>query len=112
MSDQTSSLHDASTASPRRGSAPQLRLGAMVEEWARPLSIAAFVAILLIGGFLRLTHVNWDDNDGPWNSSGSGAISSHLHPDERFLVQIAGDTKGPSSVFNYFDTDTSALSPY
>src|SRR5438067_6227820 len=107
MSESTSPLHDPTTAArPASAVAPQLRLGALLEEWARPLSIAAFVAILLIGGFFRLTHVNWDDNDGPWNSSGTGAASSHLHPDERFLTQIADGTKAPTSILNYFDTDT------
>src|SRR5438105_5104526 len=113
MREQTSPLHDPTTAArPIPAVGPQLRLGALIEEWARPLSIAAFVAILLIGGFLRLTHVNWDDNDGPWNSSGAGAVSGHLHPDERFLVQMADGTRGPSSILNYFDTDTSRLNPY
>src|SRR6185295_13283816 len=48
---------------------------------------------------LRWTHNNWDEN-------------AHLHPDERFLTQISGDTRAPSSILNYFDTDTSAANPY
>ena len=44
--------------------------------------------------------------------AGLGAVSGHLHPDERFLIQMADGTRGPSSILNYFDTDTSRLNPY
>jgi YYY domain-containing protein len=60
-------------------------------------------SILVVGGFLRLTYINWDTN---------GERSLHLHPDERFITQISVDTRGPSSPLNYFDTETSALNPY
>ncbi len=115
MSEQTSPLHDPTGARTvpfgRRGE--QFHLGEALRELARPISIAIFVAIIALGGYLRLTHVNWDDNDGPWNSNGKvAAVSGHLHPDERFLTQMADGTKAPSSILNYFDTDTSALNPY
>ncbi|HEU5478219.1 MAG TPA: glycosyltransferase family 39 protein, partial [Candidatus Tumulicola sp.] len=83
---------------------PAPRLEALTGDWTRALVAATLVAIVLFGGYLRLTHLNWDSN-------GNG-ISGHLHPDERFLTQIAGDTRAPSSIANYFDTKTSALNPY
>jgi YYY domain-containing protein len=107
MSEQTSPLHDPSSASraaaPRRGLAFP-RLDALTADTARLLAAAALVAILVFAGYLRLTHVNWDDN-------GAGQ-SSHLHPDERFLTQIGTTVRGPSSIANFFDTTTSAMNPY
>ncbi len=106
MSEQTSPLHDASSAS-RAASPPRalpaVRLGALTAEWIQILTVAAAVAILALAGYLRFTHINWDSN---------GDVSGHLHPDERFLTQIANDTRAPSTIANYFDTRTSALNPY
>ena len=106
MSEQTSPLHDASSAidaleaKPRAPRAlPRVDAGALLAGRTRILTVAAMIGILLIAGFLRLNHVNWDAN-------------AHLHPDERFLTQISNDTHGPSSIANYFDTDTSAANPY
>ncbi|HZP56618.1 MAG TPA: DUF2298 domain-containing protein [Dehalococcoidia bacterium] len=81
-----------------------MRPQALTADWARVLTLAVLVGILAFGAYLRLTHVNWDDN-------GAG-VSGHLHPDERFLTQIGTGIRGPSSVFNYFDTDHSGLNPY
>ncbi len=106
MSEQASPLHDPpSTADAVNTQAwaprtlPRIDTGVIFADRARALTVAAVVGILLIGGFLRLTHVNWDAN-------------GHLHPDERFLTQVSNDTRGPSSIANYFDTDTSAANPY
>ncbi|HET6614948.1 MAG TPA: glycosyltransferase family 39 protein, partial [Dehalococcoidia bacterium] len=109
MSEQTSPLHhDSSSAAPVQASPrflPQLRIDTSSIEWSRAITLAALVAILVLAGFLRFTHVNWD-------APGANSNSGHLHPDERFLAQIQNDTKFPSSPLNYFDTDTSALNPY
>ncbi len=103
MSEQTSPLHEPSPAleAPVRAprSLPRIDLSSVTADTARLLTVAALAGILLMAAFLRLTHVNWDAN-------------AHLHPDERFLTQISTDTRGPSSVANYFDTDTSAANPY
>ena len=105
MSEQISPLHDPISAmetQPLRARAmprPRLSLSALTRDTSRTLTITAIVGILLIGAFLRLTHVNWDAN-------------AHLHPDERFLTQISVDTHGPSSIANFFDTKTSAANPY
>ena len=55
--------------------------------------------LFLLALFLRVYGLNWDQ-------------SQHLHPDERFLTMVANDIKIPSSVFQYFDTQTSPLNPY
>ncbi|MHB8683648.1 MAG: DUF2298 domain-containing protein [Dehalococcoidia bacterium] len=107
MSEETSPLHDPPTASRAAGQRRLLtlpRLDALSADWARVLVVVALGAILLLGGYLRLSSINWDDN-------GNG-ISGHLHPDERFLTQILVDTRAPSSIANYFDTRTSPLNPY
>ncbi|MDP9237356.1 MAG: DUF2298 domain-containing protein [Chloroflexota bacterium] len=106
MSEQTSPFHDPSSAidafeaearAPR--TLPRIKLGALFADRTRALTAAGMIGILLVAAFLRLNHVNWDAN-------------GHLHPDERFLTQISADTHGPSSIANYFDTDTSAANPY
>ncbi len=95
MSEQTPPLR-SDDAAPQASEEPVRR---RAPDRTRLLTTAGLTAILLIAAFLRLTHVNWDDN-------------GHLHPDERFLTSISTETKAPSSPLNYFDTDTSALNPY
>ncbi len=56
------------------------------------------VIILILGAWLRLTGVNWDQN-------------KHLHPDERFLTFVEVDTSPVKSLAEYFDTDHSSLNP-
>jgi len=103
MNEQTPPISETSAVlnTPARASRslPRPNYRALTADTARTLTVAALIGILLIAGFLRLTHVNWDAN-------------GHLHPDERFLTQISTDTRGPSSIANYFDTDTSAANPY
>ncbi len=113
MSEQTSPLrHETSSAAPSapaESAPPPARTlslpAATTADWARTLTIAALVGIVLFAGYLRLTHVNWD-------KTGPGGHSAHLHPDERFLTQISVDTRAPSSPLNFFDTATSRLNPY
>ncbi len=76
------------------------------------LTALALLLILALAAYLRFTHINWDATSGPWDPQQSSANSGHLHPDERFLTQISTNTRGASSIANYFDTDTSGLSPY
>jgi hypothetical protein len=58
-----------------------------------------FISIVGIACVFRFTGIHWD----------SGA---HLHPDERFLTMVDTDMSWPTSLAQYFDTDTSPLNPH
>lgn len=57
------------------------------------------VMILLLGGALRLTGLNWDEGQ-------------HLHPDERFLTMVETSLNWPTSLGQYFETAKNPLNPY
>jgi YYY domain-containing protein len=59
----------------------------------------ALIAILLLGGTLRLTGLDWDEGQ-------------HLHPDERFLTMVENALTWPSSLGEYLDTAANPLNPY
>lgn len=59
----------------------------------------ALVIMLLIAAWFRFHGLNWDSG-------------RHLHPDERFLSTVTNDLTWPESFSNYFDPNTSTLSPY
>lgn len=84
------------------------RFNVITSDWARAATVAALTLIILFGGYLRLTNVNWDAS----GIEGTQAASGHLHPDERFLAGIQNDINFPSSPLNYLDTDNSPLNPY
>jgi len=65
-------------------------------RWFVPLCL---VLILLVGGYFRLTGVNWDDD-------------THLHPDERHIWMVTISLSLPKSLGQYFDTAQSPLNPY
>jgi hypothetical protein len=65
----------------------------------RQITAAVLVAIVVAGGLLRLSGANWD-------------AGQHLHPDERYLSEVANDIHWPGSVGVYFNVKTSPLSPY
>jgi hypothetical protein len=65
----------------------------------RVLVAAALLGIVVFGGWLRLSNANWDSGD-------------HLHPDERYLTQVASSIRWPSSPWQYLDVHHSPLSPY
>jgi hypothetical protein len=67
--------------------------------WTPPVVNAALVAIVLLGFSLRVYNVNWDDG-------------THLHPDERHVTSVSASLRVPSSISEYFDTDSSPLNPY
>ncbi len=116
MSEHTPSMHDpaAAQAAAEGRAIHRTTIGAAILEWRRTARIDLVLLgfVVLFGGYLRFTHNNWDASSGPWVPSNVAAQSGHLHPDERFLTQISVDTKPPSSIANYFDTDTSPLNPY
>jgi YYY domain-containing protein len=59
----------------------------------------ALAAILAVALSLRLVNVNWDNG-------------AHLHPDERHITSVSNSLRVPSSLGQYFDTDSSPLNPY
>ena len=65
----------------------------------RPRGLGAallLAAILMVGGYLRLTGLNWDE--GQW-----------IHPDEGHMRTIMSVIKMPDSLSLYFDTHNSPL---
>lgn len=69
---------------------------------ARPgrLSVVAALTIILAAALaLRLVGSNWDDG-------------AHLHPDERYMSTVADAIEWPDGIRQYFDVDSSPLSPY
>src|SRR5215212_2046949 len=68
--------------------------------WVRWHAVSiALISILVIGGALRLTRLNWDSGH-------------YLHPDERFLAMVATGVRWPGSVGEYFNSAESSLNPY
>jgi YYY domain-containing protein len=65
----------------------------------RVLTGLALVGILAAAFSLRLVNVNWDNG-------------THLHPDERHITSVSVSLRVPSSLGQYFDTDSSPLNPY
>jgi len=59
----------------------------------------ALTIVLLIAALFRFHGLNWDEG-------------RHLHPDERFLSTVTNDLQWPKNLDNYFDPNTSTLSPY
>lgn len=57
------------------------------------------VAILLVAGYLRLSHLMWDEG-------------THIHPDERFLTMVSSALEIPPSLGEFFDSTRSTMSPY
>ena len=68
------------------------------EHWTRRTRGFLLVGILVVGAWLRLQGLNWDQGQ-------------HLHPDERFLTMVANDIRLPRSIGEYFDTSSSPLNP-
>ncbi len=58
-----------------------------------------WLAILVMGGALRLYNVNWDKG------------TYHIHPDERNTAMVITAIQWPSSLAGYFDTSRSPLNP-
>lgn len=73
------------------------RIRAAVDR--RLLVAAALLLVVAFGGWLRLSNSNWDSGQ-------------HLHPDERYLTQVASSIRWPDSIGQYLDVHDSPLSPY
>ena len=81
-----------------REAPPRVRLRTELRRLGtRPLVV--LVAIVLVGAGFRLYGVDWDDG-------------GHLHPDERYLTIVADHVDWPASPTQYFDVESSPLSPY
>ncbi|MEJ7618837.1 MAG: hypothetical protein WKF30_18105, partial [Pyrinomonadaceae bacterium] len=66
---------------------------------AGKLTLIVLCAALLIGGFMRLYGLNWDQG-------------AHYHPDERWITMITSSLGWPGSVDEFMDTRRSPLNPY
>ena len=78
--------------------------GTRLEEWARllvqpRLMNILLIAVVLVAAWFRFHGLNWDDG-------------RHIHPDERFLSTVTNDLKWPDNFSQYFDPNSSTLSPY
>lgn len=61
-------------------------------------TVGLLAAILACGFYLRTVGIDWD-------------AGHHLHPDERFLTDVASSLAMPNDLLHYLDTDTSPLNP-
>ena len=67
-------------------------------HWKNVFVLVVLILTLVIGGYLRLVGVNWDENQ-------------HMHPDERFLSLVQVAISPVENLSEYFDTATSSLNP-
>lgn len=77
-----------------RGDAGRLRIGRLSLPHG-----AILIVILAIAAALRFAGIGWGDNH-------------YFHPDERYMTMVTIDIVWPSSVSQYFDSETSPLNPF
>lgn len=95
----TTALEDSAPQSNRSiGQEARLKGWARLLAQPRALNIGLLVLVLLAAWF-RFHGLDWDNG-------------RHLHPDERFLSTVSNDLQWPKDWSNYFDPNTSTLSPY
>jgi YYY domain-containing protein len=63
------------------------------------LNIALLALLVIVGGALRVTDINWDR-------------FQHVHPDERFIVWVADTMKQPADLRAALDPARSTLNPF
>ncbi|HZD10426.1 MAG TPA: glycosyltransferase family 39 protein, partial [Candidatus Binatia bacterium] len=63
------------------------------------VAVAGLLIVLLLGATFRFTGINWDENH-------------HLHPDERFLTDVANRLQPVTDPLSYLRTSESTLNPY
>jgi YYY domain-containing protein len=66
---------------------------------AETLALLPLLLVLLLGGVFRFTGLNWDENH-------------HLHPDERFLTDVANRLQPVDNPLDYLRPSISTLNPY
>jgi YYY domain-containing protein len=96
MSDSTSI---GAISSPPHAHNLASRNASRLRVWFARLAPVILVLILVVGGYLRLSHINWD-------------AETHIHPDERFLTMVEDALDLPSSFGEFMDSTTSPMSPY
>src|SRR6476646_9973636 len=83
-----------------KGWSQYLNVKPIVDLFDRPYVInIGMLIVLLAAALFRFHGINWDEGH-------------HLHPDERFLSTVTNDLQWPDNLSNYFDPNTSTLSPY
>ena len=89
----------ASSQAKQAGKKPSVvaRTAAWLRTPAAPYWILS--VILLVGAYLRLSHINWD-------------LGTHVHPDENFLTMVSSSMRLPSSLREFLDSTASPMSPY
>jgi len=72
-----------------------------VKAWLRTDAARRWIlaVILLVGAYLRLSHLNWD-------------MGTHIHPDERFLTFVTSAMELPKNLGQFFDSTQSPMNPY
>jgi len=65
----------------------------------RALTLALLALLLVAGGALRFTDLNWDQ-------------FQHVHPDERFIVWVADTMSFPADLGTALDPERSPLNPF
>ncbi len=85
---------DSSPQSPRPS-----RSGFSFDSLRPHLPGLMLLLILILAASVRLVGLNWD-------------AYSHNHPDERFLTMVESSIRIPTSIGEYFDTDTSTMNPH
>lgn len=67
-------------------------------DWA-DFALVGLLFVLALAAYFRFTGLNWD-------------AGTHLHPDERFLTQVAASLEPAPDLFTYLRTSQSGLNPY
>ncbi|MBI2309731.1 glycosyltransferase family 39 protein [Candidatus Collierbacteria bacterium] len=65
----------------------------------KKMATLTLVVIVLLGGWLRLQGLNWDQG-------------YHLQPDERYISMVLSSLSPPKNLTEYLDPNKSSLSPY
>src|ERR1041385_4582570 len=100
MSSTDVNMPPPSSTSALRARSERLNVKQIADLFDRPYVInIALGIILLVAALFRFHGMNWDEG-------------RHLHPDERFLSTVTNDLQWPENLSNYFDPNTSTLSPY
>ena len=93
----TESRANAQTKQAGKKSSIVARATAWLRTPAAPYWILS--VILLVGAYLRLSHINWD-------------MGTHVHPDENFLTMVSSSMRLPTGLREFLDSTASPMSPY
>lgn len=68
-------------------------------NWLKSAYWPAVILVFILAFWLRTVGQNWDEGQG-------------LHPDERFILMVAGSIETVKNFSDYFDTHNSSLNPH